>query len=79
MEHLGDQRLVVAGAVGQRGVEEAHAEFDGAAQEGLAARPIGVGSEIARLAGEPHGAEADTGDDEVATDGECADCGGRNG
>jgi hypothetical protein len=64
------------GAVRPGGVEEAHAEFDGAAQEGLAAFPIGVGAEVARLAGEAHGAEADAGDDEVATDGEDAGHGG---
>jgi hypothetical protein len=63
VQGVGDQRFVVAGPVGERGVEEADAELDGAAQQRLAPLTIRVGPKVAGLAGQAHGAEADAGHD----------------
>ena len=62
VQRLGDQRLVEAGAVGMGGVDQGHAELDRAAQDADACVGVAVGSPVAGLAGQAHGAVAEPGD-----------------
>ena len=77
MQRLGDQLLAYLRAVGLGRIDQIDAELDGAAEHGQRLFAIARRSEDA-VAGDPHRAEAEAVDREIAADGERAASRGRN-
>ena len=73
MQRLANDVLGDVGAVGVGGVDEVHAQFDGAAQHPDAFVAVG-GRAPHALAGQAHCAEAEPVDGQVAAEGERAGC-----
>ncbi|MDT5245516.1 MAG: hypothetical protein QOD36_2892, partial [Mycobacterium sp.] len=71
MKRLGDEVLGNVGTVGDGGVDEVHAELDGATQHANAFVTVS-GRAPYTVAGDAHGTEPQAVDREVAADGECS-------
>ncbi len=78
MQRLCDQLLGDVRAIGVGGIKEVHSQLDGPLEHADGFGAVSGWSPDA-LAGQPHGAESHTVHRKIATQGEGAGCGGRNG